>query len=332
MRSSVVAAFVISCVLGSAASAQTYNLTVAGYSPGGLVSTTAVGMDAALSATFPGSTITYQTSSGGLANTLMVSTGKVPLGMVSDSELPVALAGKAPFKEPIKNLRLIFRPYTAGSRFQITHVIAGKEWAEQHGIVKFSDIAAKKPSMRVAANRPGNLDGEAGLELMKAVGIDPVEVPKWGGQLVRAASQEMTSLFLDRRLDVVVLGVSMKHPRILEMEKGRAIVMLPLDDAAAKKASDATGAPVCHVKAQEYAFLNTDTASICVGMMLVSSDKLDDTTAYNLAKAMVENIEKYKAAHRLLAATATPQALVEAGPVPFHPGAEKYYREKGLLK
>ena len=60
--------------------AQPYNLTIAGYSPGGLISTIGAGMDAALAAAYPGSTVTYQTGSGGLANAMLVEQKKVPIG------------------------------------------------------------------------------------------------------------------------------------------------------------------------------------------------------------------------------------------------------------
>ena len=90
-----------------AAHAQPYNLTIAGYSPGGLVSTVGAGMDASLAAQYPGSTVTYQTSSGGLANALLLQQGKVPLGFVSDTEILVATQGKPPFKAPIKELRML---------------------------------------------------------------------------------------------------------------------------------------------------------------------------------------------------------------------------------
>ncbi len=76
------------------ARAQKYNLTVAGYSPGGLVSTIGTGMDAALNAAYPGSTVTYQTGSGGLANAMPLEQNKVPLGFVADTELAVAIKGK----------------------------------------------------------------------------------------------------------------------------------------------------------------------------------------------------------------------------------------------
>ncbi len=57
--------------------------------------------------------------------------------------------------------------------------------------------------MKVAFNRPGNLDGDVGLGVFEANGISQDDIKKWGGQVVRAASREMTSLMLDRRLDGV---------------------------------------------------------------------------------------------------------------------------------
>ena len=54
--------------------------------------------------------------------------------------------------------------------------------------------------------------------------------------------------------------------------------------------------------------------------------------AYNVTKGIVENLDKYKAAHRLLEKAVTVQSFTEKALVPYHPGTEKYYREKGLLK
>ncbi len=142
------------------AHAQKYNLTVAGYSPGGLVSTVGTGLDAALNAAYPGSTVTYQTCRGGLANAMLLEQNKVPLAFIADTELAVAIKGKPPINKPLTDLRMLFRPYAPGSRFQATHVLANKAWAEKNGIKTFADIANKKPEMRVAVNRPGNLDGD----------------------------------------------------------------------------------------------------------------------------------------------------------------------------
>jgi hypothetical protein len=240
--------------------------------------------------------------------------------------------GRPPFKQAIKDLRLLFHPYSAASRFQATHFLANKDWADKNGIKTVADIAAKKPAMRIAVNRPGNLDGDVSITTMAAYGFSLDDIKSWGGQVVRAASQEMTSLMLDRRLDVVSFGISINHPRIREMANGLELVMLPITEEAAKKVADDMGAKTCTIKANEYKFLSADSSSICVGLNTLVRADMDDSLAYNVTKGIVENLDKYKAAHRLLAQAVTLENFTERGLVPYHPGAEKYYREKGLLK
>jgi TRAP transporter TAXI family solute receptor len=309
-----------------------YNLTIAGYSPGGLVSTVGTGLDAALAAAFPGSTITYQTSSGGLANAMLLERKSVPLAFIADTELDVALKGREPIKTPLANLRMLFRPYAPGSRFQATHVLANKDWAAKHGIATLAEIGTKKPPMRVAVNRPGNLDGDVALAALAAVGATPDAIKSAGGQVVRAASREMTSLLLDRRIDVVVFGISYNHPSVREMASGIELVMLPMDRATAEKAAKEIGASPCAFKANEYKFLAADSSSVCVGMNVIVRADMDEKTAYDLTKGVFEQVDKFKASHRLLQQAVTPQTLAEPSGAPFHPGAAKYLREKGLLK
>lgn len=331
MKRFLIAAIAAVTALAGSASAQKYNMTVAGYSPGGLVSTIGAGLDAALNAAYPGSTVTYQTGSGGLANAMLLSQHKVPLAFISDTELNVVVNGKPPFKQALKNLRILMRPYVPGSRFQATHHLANKSWADKYGIASFADIAAKKPPMRIAVNRPGNLDGDVSIAALKAIGVSLDDIKSWGGQVVRAASREMTSLILDRRLDVVSFGISYRHPRVREIANGLDIVMLPMDEATVKRVVDELGAQRCEIKASEYKFLHKDTPSACVGMAVVVRADMDDQTAYNITKGVFENIDKFRSAHRLLKKVVTEKTLSEPGQAPFHPGAAKYLREKGLM-
>jgi TRAP transporter TAXI family solute receptor len=332
MRKTLFTAPIVAMAFAGPAAAQSYNLTLAGYSPGGLLSTVGAGIDAALNAGYPGSTVTYQTGSGGLANAMLLEQKKVPLALIGSTELKVAVKGLKPIPKPLTDLRLLVQPYAASSRFQATHALVNKDWAAKHGITTVADIAAKRPPMRVAFNRPGNLDGDVGIAVFTANGISLDDVKNWGGQVVRAASREMTSLMLDRRLDGVVFGISINHPRIREMVNGLELVMLPLKKETAKKVADELGAETCDVKAAEYKFLASDTSSICVGMNLVVRADMDDETAYNVTKAIVENSDKYKAAHPLLQKAVTNETLAGRGLIPHHPGAVKYLKEKGLLK
>jgi TRAP-type uncharacterized transport system substrate-binding protein len=108
--------------------------------------------------------------------------------------------------------------------------------------------------------------------------------------------------------------------------------MLPMKEETAKKVADELGAETCDVKAGEYKFLASDTSSVCVGMNLVVRADMDEQTAYNITKGIIENSEKYKAAHRLLKKAVTNESLARKGLIAHHPGAAKYLKEKGLLK
>ena len=225
----------------TAAHAQTYNLTLTGASPGGLWSRIGGGVDAAIAAAYPGSTITYQTSSGGLANIPMVAGGKVPLGIATDGELTLAVTGQKPFKSPIKDVRALVRLYTPGTRFQATHVFMNKDFADKHGIKSFADVVKKKIAIRVAINRRGNMDSDISRLLMDLQGATKENIESWGGQVVHAASKEIASLMLDRRIDVANFGIAFNHPRVREIAKGVPVILLDMPESIAQKVVDKFG-------------------------------------------------------------------------------------------
>jgi TRAP-type uncharacterized transport system substrate-binding protein len=109
-------------------------------------------------------------------------------------------------------------------------------------------------------------------------------------------------------------------------------VLLPISAQSAQKISDELGAEPCVIKAGEYKFATQDTHSVCVGLSTVAHVNTDAQLIYNVTKGIVDNLEHYRAAHRLLKEAVTLERFTQKGRAPFHPGAEKYYRERGLLK
>lgn len=331
MKRMLLAAAALSALVSFPAAAQKYNLTLTGASPGGLWSALGTGLDAAIAKAYPGSTVTYQTSSGGLANVPLVAQGKAPIGIASDGELKVAVDGKDPFKAPIAGVRVLARVYAPASRFQMTHVILSRSFAEQHKVKNFKDIVDRKLPLRVAINRRGNLDGDVSEVLMAEMGASANAIEGWGGQLVRAASKEMSSLYQDRRIDMMNYGISFNHPSVQEAVKAVDSVLLDVPDDVARKVAEQFGGEPCDVKPGEYKWSPEGATNVCVGALFVVSEKMDDALAYNLAKAMVEQIEEFKdRSHRAIKATLTPKVIASRAAAPFHPGAAKFYREKGL--
>lgn len=332
-RLAIASALVLPLVAGPAV-AQSYNVTLSGASPGGLWSRIGRGLDAAIAAAYPGSTVTYQTGSGGFANIVLVSTGKVPMGLAVDMELVMANNGMKPFKGKISNIRQLVRVYSPSARFQAQHALIRKDVAEKYGLKSVSDIAKKKPKLRVAVNRRGNSDSNIGQLVLAESGASVANIKKWGGQVVYAASREITSLMNDRRIDMVVFGIAYNHPRVREMVRGLGdnITMLQIEPAVAKRVAKKIGGKTCVFKAAEYKFINRDINSVCAGAIVVVNKDMSEKEAYDLTKAVVSQIEKFKTAHRLIKKATTKATFAEPSAIPFHPGAAKYYKEQGLLK
>ncbi len=316
--------------LAAPTQAQKYNLTLSGASPGGLWSRIGGGIDAAIAKAYPGSTVSYQTSSGGLANVPLVSRGKVPMGLATDGELNAIVKGYEG-RKAVSNVRVLFRVYTPASRFQQSFLAVTKSFADKHGIKTFKDIVSKKLPIRIAINRRGNFDANVGEAAMTMLGASRANIKSWGGQVVHAASKEIVSLVSDRRLDVVNFGISYNHPRVREIAKNSSPVLLSYGPSVAAKVAKEFGGEVCNVKPGEYKWSPNGAVSVCMGAVIVANANMDAKLAYNITKAMVEQIETFKnKSHRLIKKTATTAVLAQASNAPHHPGSLKYFKEKGL--
>lgn len=86
-----------------------------------------------------------------------------------------------PFKSPIENVRVLARTYAASARFQMTHLLLTKAFADKHGIEEFTDIVRRKAPVRLAINRPGNMDGDISAMIMAEMGITVKDIESWGG-------------------------------------------------------------------------------------------------------------------------------------------------------
>jgi TRAP transporter TAXI family solute receptor len=308
-------------MVGGTAQAQSYQLTLAGASPGGLWSTIGAGIDKALAKAYPGSTVTYQTGSGGLANAKLVADGKVPMGIAADMELAAAYRGTGPFKgHPLKDLRTLFRTYSAQSRFQYDYVLVNGDVAKKYGIKTMADLKKHAGDIRIAFNRPGNMDGDIGIAIVEGSGISL----KSFKQVVRAASKEMGSLMLDRRIDAIVLGIR-------QMENGIPLTMLDVGKKVSDKVADDFGGQACTIKANEHKFISEDKTSVCVGTVVVVNKSMSDEEAYKIVKGVLANLDDFKSAHRLLKKETTPKTVAEPSVAPWHPGAAKALKEAGLL-
>ena len=319
-------ALVAVAAFSAQAQVKDFKLTMAGASPGGLWSLLGVGVDRAMKASYPGSTVTYQTSGGGIANVGLVESNRADIGLVHNAEARLALNGKPPFRATSKDLAAIASVYDwAPMQFLMT-----KDFAEKHGIRTFEDIAAKKPPLRVVLNRRGNIAEMVGEQMLAAIGVTKADIETWGGTVVLAGSEEQSDLMRDRRVDALLNSLFVGQRSLIEVGQALDVVMLPVSDATIGKVSEAMGVGKFVIPAGSYPFQPDPIATPTLGAILVAGKSMPDETAYAIAKALVEHIDQVTSVHPAMKAL-TPKFLTGQDVLPYHPGAVKLYKEKGLM-
>jgi TRAP transporter TAXI family solute receptor len=85
------------------------------------------------------------------------------------------------------------------------------------------------------------------------------------------------------------------------------------------------------IPANTYTGQTQDVPTAAIPNFLVTHSGVSDELAYQMAKQMYENLDTLHTAHNAAKAIARDNAI-KGMPVPLHPGAERYYKEVGLIK
>ena len=80
-----------------------------------------------------------------------------------------------------------------------------------------------------------------------------------------------------------------------------------------------------------YTGQDADVPTAAVTNILVTHDGVPEETVYQMTKQLFENLDTLKAAHAA-GNSIDPAKAAENLPIPLHPGAERYYKEAGILK
>jgi hypothetical protein len=84
------------------------------------------------------------------------------------------------------------------------------------------------------------------------------------------------------------------------------------------------------IKAGSYPNQDKDNHQADVWNILVVNEKMSDQVAYNIVKTIFEHKAEWEAVHKSAAEVTLADQKQANSPVPFHPGAIKYFTEKGM--
>ena len=117
---------------------------------------------------------------------------------------------------------------------------------------------------------------------------------------------------------------------IVQTSQSVDVTMLSLSDAVVAAVVEEMGAEPYTIPAGTYDWLDHDVETVSLGADIVANETLPEQTAYALAKALVEHLDRIQHVHTAMRAL-TPEHMASQAIIPYHPGALRYYREVGLV-
>ncbi len=306
--------FAAGLALSLGAGAQ--NISIATGGTGGVYYPLGGGMAAALSKHVPGMQATAEVTGGSVDNLKLIASGKPYIAFaMTDASLDAA-RGEDKFKGnkvPLKTLMILYP-----NRMHVVTV-------EGRGIAKMADLKGK----RVSTGSPGSATEVMAFRVIEAAGLDKDKDLK----RERLGVAESVNAVKDGKIDAFfwVGGLPTAGVTDLANTPGTKLKMIDHADTVAamnKKYGDLYIEDV--IGKDIYKGMDADNKQATVMNILVAHESMDDKTAYNIVKTIFDRRDDLIASHKEAMNFKLENQKTAASPIPFHPGALKYFAEKGV--
>jgi TRAP transporter TAXI family solute receptor len=317
IRSTVGIALACVLVLSTAAVGAPRFISIATGGTGGAYFPIGAGLADIINKKLTGFNASAEVTAASKVNCINVNDGKSDFALVLGDTLAYAYKGDAlgGFKAPLSKLRVVANIYP-----NTIQIVARKE----AGITKLSDLKGKK----VSVGAPGSGTEINARQIFAAAGMTYKDF----GRTDYLSFSESADQMKNRAIDVTLISSGLPNPGVLDIVTSQEIVLVPIEAEVVKRLNKEHPFFVPAVIPKgTYKGQAADVPTVAIPNFLITRSDIDDKTIYDITKAMFENLDRLVQAH----AAAKDIQLSEAAkgnPAPLHPGAEKYYREKNLIK
>jgi len=292
------------------------NLSIATGGTGGVYYPLGGGMAALLSKHVPGMQATAEVTGGSVANMQLIGTGKPYIALTQADAAIDAVKGEDKFAGkpiPVRTLMVLYP-----NRMHVVSI-------EGSGVTKMADMKGK----RVSTGSGGSATEVFAFRVIEAAGLDKDKDMK----RERLGVAESVNALKDRKIDAFfwVGGLPTAAVTDLANTPGMKIRMIDISDlvpAMVKKHGNIYIRDV--IPKSVYKGMDADNQAATVTNLLATHQSMDDKTAYNIVKAMFDYREDLIRVHKEAENIKLENQKTEASSIPWHPGAVKYFAEKGI--
>ena len=266
----------------------------------------------------PNVQVTAELTAASVDNLKFLRAGQVDLGLAIGPSLADAYHGSGAFREfgrvPVRTLAMLYT--------QPMHLVT-----LAHDIARVADLRGRV----VSTSNPGSGTEGIALRMLEAAGLDPDR----DLTRERLGPAQAIDALKDGKVEAIFFSSGVPSPPIQELATGFGAEMrlVPSDDLlpVLQHRYGAEQFPLSIIRARSYPGQDGDVPTVGCATLLVVDEKMSETLAYEITRAVLEHTAELAAIHPV-AKTFTPERAAAGSPVPFHPGAIRYYRERGALE
>jgi len=292
------------------------NISIATGGTGGVYYPMGGGLASVLSKKVPGMSATAEVTGGSVDNLNLIATGKPYVGFSMADAAKDAQSGEGKFAGKKVSLSTLAVLYP--NRMHVVTV-------ESTGIKTMKDLKGK----RVSTGSPGSATEIMAFRVIEAAGLDKDKDLK----RERLSVAESVNAVKDRKIDAFFWVGGLPTAAVTDLANTPSMKIVMIDHANEVKAMNQKYGDIYFkdvIPKETYKGMAKDNPVASVANILVTSSKMPDQEAYNIVKAIFDNkIELVRTHYEYINVTLEAQKSVST-PVPFHPGALKYYKEKNV--
>ena len=260
-----------------------------------------------------GITVNVVSTDGSKANILGINTGNYQLGTVQSDVMAYAYAGTRSFEAEgaLDSFRVIGGLYAEAVQL----VTMDPE------IKSVADLKGKKVSIGAA----GSGVYFNAVDVLAAAGLTEADIiPQY------QSFGDSADALKDRKIDAAFIVAGAPTPAIQELCTSATAYLVPIDgDIASKLMASSPYYTSYKIPAGTYNGQTEDVTTVTVKATLIVSTSADEEAVYNVTKAIFDNIDAITTAHAKGAELSLENAT-SGMTAPFHAGAAKYFKEKGI--
>ncbi|MGB7989550.1 MAG: TAXI family TRAP transporter solute-binding subunit [Candidatus Methylophosphatis roskildensis] len=263
----------------------------------------------------PNAKATVQATKASAENLNLLQAGRGEVGFTLGDALSDAWKGEAEagFATPLKKLRGLAAIYP-----NYIQIVASAD----SGIKSIADLKGK----RVAVGAPKSGTELNARAIFKGAGLSYKDFAK----VEYLPFGESVELMKNRQLDATLISAGLGVAAVRDLATAVKIVIVAVPAEVVAKIGD-PAYNAAAIPAKTYEGQDQPVSTVAIQNFLVTHAGVPADVVYAMTKSMFENLDAMVAAHAAAKGISKENAA-RAMPLPLHPGAEKYYREAGLIK